>query len=509
VWDVLDLTPGAEPLQALVRAFDPPATELGALAALDHINGGSALLREGRVGLDQLVRNRLARAEERGTDRLLLIVDQWEELYTLAQPAEAAGTGAARPGDVQRFIDLLLNAGRNAPVTVVLTARADFYDRLIEHSGLKTALDDGLVPIGPMSREGLVAAIEKPARAVGFSLQPQLVRLLLGDLGVAGPSADPAAATGPLYDAGRLPLLEFALERTWRSARAAKRTELLAQDYIDIGGLEGALEATANEQFARLSPAAQAAARRLMVSLVSPGEGRGDARARAIVRGDAATAEALRAFTSRDARLISTDADPCQNGSAFAEVTHEALIRHWGLLREWVAANRVTLRRRDQIREALTRWRENGEQDSYLLPRGIQLEVGRALLADHGDVLIDELVPFIERSIVADAAVQRAERQRMRRWMLVLGAAALVASLSALAAGTFYVNAREQAHEASPHWPHSRRSSAAPAMPAPRWRWRCAPCRRAGSDGRTTSRLSTVPPTRCGAASPTCASGGC
>ena len=435
IWKVLRCTPGPEPLQSLVRLFERPREDASAVAMLARLNDAAALLREGRVTLNELVRQHLAESDEQGTDRLLLVVDQWEELYTQAAAEEYGGRT-----DANRFIDIVLDAARQAPMTLVFTVRADFYDRLIAHPRLKQVLDSGLVSVGPLDRDDVVAAIEAPARALGYDVQPQLTRLLLSDSGF-GQSGDDAGA----YDAGRLPLLEFALERIWHRAHAAGRATLQAQDYIDVGRLEGALEATANAQYERLSPAARQAAKRLFLSLVTPGAGRADARLRTPVPADPAIGEVLAAFASSEARLISTDADFRQPGIRFTQVTHEALLRHWALLREWVHEQREVLGWRDQVREAFLRWQQHGEASDYLLPRGLQLELGRNLLARRNDLLIDDLLPYISRSIDQDDRLRLAERSRLRRWVGVLAAATVVATLCAGGALFFYGAARDEA----------------------------------------------------------------
>src|SRR4029453_4433777 len=91
------------------------------------------------------------------------------------------------------------------------------------------------------------------------------------------------------------------------------------------------------------------------------------------------------------------------------EISHEALIREWNLLKDWIKANREALRRREHIRARLRQWEEQGRNPTLLLPPGLPLEEGRKLLTDHGDVLIEEVQPYITASIAADE-----ERQQQR-----------------------------------------------------------------------------------------------
>ena len=115
-----------------------------------------------------------------GHDRLLLHVDQWEELYTQALHHSARTPAQA---DVVRFIDLLLDATHTSPCTVILTVRADFYGELLKHERLAAAVPPGQVNLGPMRREDLAATIQEPATAVGLSVDPELLKALLDEVG--------------------------------------------------------------------------------------------------------------------------------------------------------------------------------------------------------------------------------------------------------------------------------------------------------------------------------------
>ncbi|MFO1049683.1 MAG: toll/interleukin-1 receptor domain-containing protein [Geminicoccaceae bacterium] len=398
-WAVVTLRPGDAPLHALVRAFDPPPADLAPLEATARTERQVELFREDSRLLAAHVRELLAAAEERGTDRLLLYVDQWEELYTQA----------VRTADADRFIDLLLHAAAASPCTVALSVRADFYGDLLRHDGLAAAVPAGLVNLGPLGREDLALAIEQPARAVGLAVDRPLTETLLSAVA---------------EDSGKLPLLQYALKQTWQQSRRRDPPDarLSLDDYGNAGGIDGAIARTADEVYARLDGAAQAAARRLFVSLVTPGEGREDTRARFALPDDRATADIVRAFSAWDARLLVTGSQAVVGAAQPArlvEISHEALIREWQPLKDWVAANRETLRRRERVQDWLAAWEEGGRDPSLLLPPGLALEVGRKLLDDHGDVLIDEVEPYVRESIAADEARLRrevdateAERQR-------------------------------------------------------------------------------------------------
>ena len=447
-WSILSLRPGAEPLHALVRAFDPPPADLPPFEADRRVEQQVEILRTTDGALGRRIRGLLAAPEERGTDRLLLHVDQWEELYTQAL-RQSALTPEQAEADVARFIDLLLDAIATSPCSVVLTVRADFYGELLRHGLLAAAVPPGQVNLGPMRREGFAAAIREPARAVGLTVDPPLLEELLDEV---------------CDDLGKLPLLEYALKETWRG-REGKRLTLNA--YGQAGGIDGAIAKRANEIFAQLKPAEQAAARRLFVSLVTPGEGREDTRARAVYpEQDEAIRAVVQEFSAAAARLLVTGED-VPSAQRMVEISHEALIREWDLLKEWIAANREALRRREHIRARMRQWEEQGRDKTLLLPAGLPLEEGRKLLVEHGDVLVEDVQPYVAASIAADeerlrreeaeaqaerrrelAAAQRLASEQRKRARLAI-ALSLVALLLAIAAGWQWSSAREQAQIAA------------------------------------------------------------
>ena len=280
-----------------------------------------------------------------------------------------------------------------------------------------------------MRREGLAAAIQEPARAVGLTVDPPLLKELLDEVS---------------DDLGKLPLLEYALKGTWRVVpREGNRLTLNA--YGQAGGIDGAVAKRANEIFARLKPAEQDAARRLFVSLVTPGEGRQDTRARASYsEQDEAIRAVVHEFSAADARLLVTGADILAP-QHMVEISHEALIREWDLLSNWIDVNRDALRRREHIRARMREWQEKSQDNTLLLPPGLPLEEGRKLLTDHGDVLIEEVEPYINASIAADEGrlSHQAWQRRRRNYAATTAMAILLAAVGLI--GWFWSEAREQA----------------------------------------------------------------
>src|SRR5262249_23191233 len=151
--------PGREPLRALAAAFNPRVDDEGAAEYAKRITKEADELRTGAPELlSHMIREQLDQAEGK-PDHLLLYVDQWEEFYAQAPASRERDRAAQHAADVNRSIDLLLTAARTAPVAVVGTVRADFYDPLIAHQEIKTLLPTRQVLLGSMSRSELERTI--------------------------------------------------------------------------------------------------------------------------------------------------------------------------------------------------------------------------------------------------------------------------------------------------------------------------------------------------------------
>src|SRR5215831_6486717 len=151
-WTVLSLRPGTQPLQAIAELFNPKPTGEGAVAYASRITEETEKLRCGGPDLLGTMAQQYLRNAEEKPDRLLLYVDQWEELYAQALSSSDKEKATSPVSDASRFIDLLLTAARTAPVTIVGTVRADFYDPLIGHEGIRALLPARQVLLARMSR---------------------------------------------------------------------------------------------------------------------------------------------------------------------------------------------------------------------------------------------------------------------------------------------------------------------------------------------------------------------
>jgi len=417
-WNVLSLRPGPTPLRALAQAFNPRTDDEGAAEYATKITNEAEKLRTGEPELlSHIIREQLDRAEGK-PDRLLLYVDQWEEIYAQASfsDTERATQHAA---DVNRFIDLLLTATRTAPVTVVASVRADFYDPLIAHQEMRSLLPTQQVLLGAMSRSELERTIVEPARKVGLAFDPPgLVQRILDEAG---------------DDEGMLPLLQYALKETWA---LRKGNTMTGDSYARSGGVREAIRITAERAFEALSAEEQRAARQLFLRLVTPGEGQEDTRTRAEMPLEPVQRKIVEQFAGPRTRLLVTGSDLTLTRRPTVEVAHEALIRTWPRLRSWIDANREKLRARAAVLQAKADWEQHGRRDDMLLPAGLQLERARNLLAEPGDIPIDDIRAFIQQSSAREEGARRqvadTQRKRVRNRNIALAGVSLLAVLAVL-----------------------------------------------------------------------------
>jgi formylglycine-generating enzyme required for sulfatase activity len=411
VWEVATLVPGDRPLYALAATLAPLLEpDMNEVDRLIEITRLSRALQENDLKVRDVVERALAK--QPGTDRLLLVADQWEELYTLT-PDEAGR---------RRFIDELLEASRTAPLSVVLTLRADFVGQALAYRPLSDRLQDAQVNVAPMTRAELERAITAPAGKVGLGFEPGLVERILDDVG---------------EEPGNLPLLEFVLTRLWEDRRGG---QLLHAAYESMGRLDGAIATKAEEVFGALAPAQQQAAQRVFLQLVRPGQGAEDTRRRASLADIGEGSEPV-VKKLADERLLVTAPGGSGTGET-VEVSHEALIRHWDRLKAWVDGDREFLLWRERFRGLLAEWQRRDKDAGALLPPAFLAEAER-WLGERADQLtadereyIGQGVALRERDRRAEEDHRRAEQDRREREIrrrsvrktlaLVLGLAVLV-----------------------------------------------------------------------------------
>jgi WD40 repeat protein len=341
VWEIVTLLPGEHPVRALAASLlpflEPGMTEAERLGEVGRLTG---LLRGGEVSLAEAAARLLAR--QTGTQNLLLVIDQWEEVYTLCHDVE----------ERTRFIDLVLEAADRRALTVVLTLRGDFYGRALEHRGLADVLESGVISLGPMLRPELELAIGGPAERAGLAFEPGLVDRICDDV-----EEEP----------GNLPLLEFVLTALWEERRGRW---LVHAAYERMGELRGAIAERAESLYAELSEAERNLLPAAFLHLIRPGESHADTRQRARLSAlDPAARPVVERFV--EARLLITGLDEA-TGEETLEVAHETLLRNWARLQDWVNADREFLIWRQRFRFAMDEW-ERGGRDREALLRGLML----------------------------------------------------------------------------------------------------------------------------------------
>ncbi|MFJ2215884.1 hypothetical protein ACIQVO_23780 [Streptomyces sp. NPDC101062] len=432
----------------LIPALRQSPDGVGALAAVRVITPGG---RPARTHAARLV-------PADGPGDTLVVVDQFEEVFTLCrEPAERA-----------RFIELLLTArAPDSRLRVVLGLRADFYGRCAEHHGLAGALRDANLLVGPMSRGELREAVVRPAASAGLIVERALTARVVAEI------AD---------EPGGLPLMSHALLETWRRRRGRTLTEA---SYEAAGGVHGAIAQTAEATYSRFSPPQAAVARRILLRLISPGEGAQDTRRpfdrselgelkepgelgepgepgvlselgesrepRASgARGGPDPAPVLEALAR--ARLVTLD-------GTTVDLAHEALITAWPRLRDWIAESRERLRLHRALTEAVRTWQELGYDDGALY-RGTRLAIARDTFGApvrRGDLSTLEAA-FLDASSAAYERERRAAARTARRLRSLTVALSCLLALAVTVAGVAY--ARGEAARAEQRTALSRQLAA-------------------------------------------------
>ena len=391
VWDLCDLIPGRRPFDALAGTLIPLLDpDLSQTDQLREANKLAHYLADGQVSLGDVAERILA--NQPGTDRLMVTVDQWEELYTLAIDETR-----------RRFIDVILEATGEGSVSVVLTLRGDFYGQALQHRRLADRLQGVVVNLSTMDQPELERAIVKPAEKVGLTFDPGLVPRILSDIG---------------EEPGHLPLLEFVLDELWKRRRSGR---LVHDTYAAMGGVQGAMARRADEMVDSFPLDQQDEIRRVFLHLVRPGSGTEDTRRRATF---GEMGETTRPLVQRlaDERLLVTGRDP-STGEETVEVAHEALIQNWDRLRGWVDEDRDFLAWSERLRSARSIWvHADHDEDAFL--RGATLAEANHWIRERADD-----VPPDERDFIEASNRQTQQRQRRRR-LTIVGATVLATALA-------------------------------------------------------------------------------
>ncbi|MEO0457739.1 MAG: WD40 repeat domain-containing protein [Cyanobacteria bacterium P01_A01_bin.114] len=420
-WQFTHFRPGEDPFHTLALALVPLMTpDLDAMGQMVQARQLANHLKSGELHLSDAIAT-IQRQHPR--DRILLIADQFEELYTL-YPDE---------GPRRQFLDCLLSslstAQSGASFVLVATLRADFLSNALAYRPFADVLQ-GDIKLGAMNPSELEQVIEQPAQKLGVGFEEGLVHRILQDV-----SAEP----------GNLPLLEFALTELWKRRTGQLLTH---QTYEAIGEVKGALARHADAKYSNLSSAEQTLVRRIFIQLVHPGQGTEDTRRLATKAELGATNWSL-VKQLADARLVVTSLDPAQQQET-VEVVHEALIRSWGQLRDWMETDREFRVWQDRLRGSMQQW-AGSRQDEGALLRGIPLAEAEEILKTRRQELSAAEQSFIQQSLALRDRQGKKEKRRLtilRSLLVGISTAFVLVAVAGLLAFRQSRIAAEQTREA-------------------------------------------------------------
>ncbi len=422
-WFVAEMLPGSHPVEELEIALTKVATN-------QTSNLREHLLRDKR-GLLRIANLILPND---GSD-LVLVIDQFEEVFTLVEQESERST----------FLDLLHAAATDnrSRVRVVVTLRADFYDRPLNYPSFGDLVRSRLETIMPLSADELERAIIRPAERVGVSFEPGLVSSIVADVN---------------YQPGALPLLQYALTELFER----RQGHLLQRaSYQSIGGAIGALARRADELYLGLNNEERELVKQMFLRLVMLGEGVADTRRRtprsellALTANADMMEEIIDHYTSY--WLLALDTEPGTR-SPIVEVAHEALLREWEQLQIWLSESRDEIKLQRQLATMAADWRAANRDPSYLAhgSRSEQFEQWAAetklALTSAEREYLDASVAERKRQVDADQERQAREarlERRSRHFLRGLVAVFAIATVIALSLSVFAFDREGQAQTA-------------------------------------------------------------
>lgn len=430
-WRICVLRPGEDPVGHLAGALDAPGgigEEREDLRATSRVLI-EATLRRGTRGLIEAV----TQAHLPRNDNVLIVVDQFEELFRYRRNRRQAGV----PDHAVDFVKLLVEATRQSDVSlyVVLTMRSDFLGDCMEFPGLPEAVNAGLYLVPRMSRDNLRAAITGPVAVAGGEIAQRLVQRLLNDVG---------------EDPDRLPVLQHALMRTWDHWQAGGRGRrpIDLEDFEAVGTLRTALSRHAEEAYAECG-AAQVVEGMFKALTDSFADPRGTRRPTAVGElalvcetGEAEIVRIVETFRRAGRSFLTPPAGVPLATASIVDLAHESLMRGWARLIGWAAEERQSASLYVRVSQAATWWREG----SAGLWRSPELDLGlrwrresrpTAAWAERYHGSFAEAMDFLDRSereqrrVEAEKEAERRTQLRRTQW-----AAAVLAALLVMALGT-------------------------------------------------------------------------
>jgi WD40 repeat protein/energy-coupling factor transporter ATP-binding protein EcfA2 len=328
-WKIYEpFTPGEHPLQNLERVINNKTEQIN-------------------IKANQLQ----ALVNAAAADRVVLVVDQFEEVFTLCRD----------DAERQKFFEYLLVAVKQLgnKLCLVFVMRADFQSKCAEqeYSGLAKKIDENLVRVMSMSKEELKEAIIKPGEKVDLEIDRELVKQMIADV-----SGSP----------GDLPLMQYTLEELWKQRTLGRLT---INDYTRLGGVKEALKKRANQIYESLPSEEQLVAKHIFLELTHLGEETEDTRQQ-VRQEDLVSSkrspelvEKVVQLLAKEKLIVTGEQEFEGQRVAVVNIAHETLIRNWDLLGKWLKENREALLRKQDIEEAARDWRENRNRggEAYLL----------------------------------------------------------------------------------------------------------------------------------------------
>ena len=372
------VVPGSKPLENLARCMQPSEVP------------DPQWVQVQRTTFQQDSRHLSKLINEQSEVPILLIVDQFEELFTLCRDEVIR----------QAFVENLLNLIQppEARHTVILTMRTDFETYVARLPRLQHLFQQAQERVTPLNAAELREAIEKPAESVGLKFEQGLVENLLQDI---------------LGEPAGLPLLQFSLLKLWENRQ---RNRVTWETYNRLGGGRLALARSADAFYNSLIPEDQVTAKRILLRLVQPGEGlevtRNRIRRKSLYQSGEASERIDRVLDGLiEAHLVNQTGETAAD--AQVEVVHETLVRNWPTLVDWLDEERVHIRQRLRLTATAEQW-DTRSRDSEVLLRGSLLD----------EALDYEDLNDLEREFVrASQKAQRQEAVRQRRMILFRWAA--------------------------------------------------------------------------------------
>lgn len=385
--------------------------------------GKSSLLRAGLLprlgtwstavctpGADPLTATRAALTTLAASRPACLVIDQLEEAWTL-------GASSEQRTELVELLHGWATSG-DRPRVVVAGLRADFYAAAAELPSLHPALQDRQLLVGSMTDAELAEAIREPAIAAGAAIDPGFVDFLVAECRAVSSTGQQTV----------LPHLNHCLATMW-AHRDADRLTVAA--YLAVGGLSGAVAETAEKAWGSLAPEQHAAARRLLLQLVSVDDELPPAAVESpLGRFSPEATTLIRHFA--DARLLTVDTDTVR-------LSHEAVIGSWPRLQQWLDEDRGLLIQHRMVSREAAAWVGSGRDDAFLL-RGSRLAAVRDWPADWSASLDTESREFVDASINREHEVERAATRRARQLRRILVGTSII-SVLALVASVAYLSA--------------------------------------------------------------------